>query len=120
MNQKMVDSLQYNQKRETDLEKIYEEVRVEFEKRERQKVSQQKPRTRRSMNNQLKPKEISQLIYGKDIFEAIENAPDPTEIESYLKPAQLEALQVLKIMILHFSVMIFNAKYLSFSGIQTK
>ena len=120
MNQKMVDSLQYNQKHETDLEKIYEEVRVEFEKRERQKVSQQKPRTRRSMNNQLKPKEISQLIYGKDIFEAIENAPDPTEIESYLKPAQLEALQVLKIMIFHFSEMIFNAKYLSFSGIQTK
>ena len=36
------------------------------------------------------------MIYGKDIYEAIENAPEPGYIESFLKPAQVEALQEFK------------------------
>ena len=78
------------------MEQIYEEVRAEFEKREWKKNFQQKPRTRRSMNNQLNLKEVTQLVYGKDIYEAIENAPDPGQLEGMLKPAQRDALQEFK------------------------
>ena len=98
LNQKMADVIQQQKEQNQNLEQIYEEVRSEFEQRERKKDADHKPRTRRrvSMDNQLNPKEIAQLIYGKDIHEAIENAPEPGYIESFLKPAQVEALQEYK------------------------
>ena len=98
LNQKMADVIEQQKEQNQNLEQIYEEVRSEFEKRERKKDADHKPRTRRrvSMDNQLSPKEIAQLIYGKDIHEAIENAPEPGYIESFLKPAQVEALQEFK------------------------
>lgn len=60
LNQKMADVIQQQREQNQNLEQIYEEVRSEFEKRERKKNADHKPRTRRraSMDNQLNPKEI--------------------------------------------------------------
>ena len=49
--------------------------------------------TRRSMKKNFNFKEIENLIRGQDIDDAIDASPDPAQIESFLNPGQVEALQ---------------------------
>ncbi|XP_077015103.1 breast cancer type 2 susceptibility protein isoform X2 [Tamandua tetradactyla] len=80
------EAAKYAEAQQKKLEALFTKIQVEFEEQEENAIKQRVP------SRVLTRQQVHALQDGAELYEAIKNAPDPGDLESYFSEEQLRAL----------------------------